>query len=241
MFGTMNPCETFRRRPGRRLVVNAMCALGVGLIASSCGDGADGARHAVGGVPAASCRSALEWMGHTYYGDVTGRGLPATGAAVAPSARQPACDDTNNASGAAAKVSVRRLVGVSPEIALRRSGDTGRLVFLIGGVFTALPGHPLHRAFWGSRSRPYRPGQGRRCEVRGRVDRPGVNDLGIADGAGEVSSVAIDARTVIDGAPRRGGQPFLRQGATARVVGRRCTDLETGGERLTAVRVTVLG
>ena len=221
------------RRPAGITYVLTAAAVTV----AACGASSSSGRTEEGGAVAASCAASLAWKGQSYVGVSNAHGLPATGAVLSAKAVDPPCNDTDGSDAQARRVTVRRIGDVDPALALRTSPDDPT-IYLVQGVFTSLPGHPLHRAFYRSASQPHRSGDGRRCSVAGRVDGRWPDGFGVVAAGRGSASVTVDAGTRIVGGARRAGQPFLAQGAVVRVSARRCLTVGRA-RRVTAVRVVV--
>jgi hypothetical protein len=205
-----------RYRGGReptRWVAAGLAALVVVLVACG-GGGTTGG----GGSCADAVRVHGEWLiGHT---TTALRGpLPALGARVR--AEVPPCSDTNGPPDASRTTTLRRLAGVAPAIALARAAGRGtRILYLGDGYLPALPSHPLHRAFYGTDTRPVAT-RGLRC--RGAAAQTGRIEAGAIGGGLALAqrTWTVDARTRVD-VPRAHGMPRLAPGMRVRVAGVRC-------------------
>jgi hypothetical protein len=137
-------------------------------------------------------------------------------------------------------VELQRIRGVSPKLAVTRPDQPG--VFLAPGTFPELPGHPLHKALFGSRSMPDAM-RDRTCgpphRVRGVLPfTPGaIGRITVATPSGVQVDVLVDAGTRFRGARRIAGQPSVAKGDALTVVGRRCAD--TYERPLVATRIRV--
>jgi hypothetical protein len=171
-----------------------------------------------------SCASAVQWNGNIYFGNALamphGRRL-GTGTI-------PPCE-----SGATAqRVSLNRLRGVNPTVALAVVGDQDT-VFLAEGFFPQLASHPVHQAIR-RRSGPLpRP---RRC--RSRFERTGtvtaVRPL-LLRSEGDSVAIELYADTRIRGF-LRAGVPYLQVGDRIIVRGRVCAGRTMFGDRIGPAR-----
>lgn len=176
----------------------------------------------------ASCVDSLSWRGTGYGGAAPKQPkVLKIGARLETKALIPPCIDTVPAPDPlpkAAKVVVRRYVGVPPQLALS-TRDGG--VWVAEGYFPAMPSHPLHRAFYGRRPGVPDATRGIRCS-RSRTVRAVVGNafFGLeVDPRGERRrlDVAVDALTSIVGFDRF-GTPHLKRGDRIAVSGVSCRD-----------------
>jgi hypothetical protein len=129
-------------------------------------------------------------------------------------------------------VSVQRLRGVNPTVAVAVAGDHDS-VFLAEGFFPELASHPAHAAIQRRRGPLIRP---RRC--RSRFARAGtvtaVSPLLLRSG-GETVAIELYADTQITGL-LRAGEPYLQVGDRILVRGRVCADHTLFGDRIRPAR-----
>lgn len=195
------------------------------------------AASALGGVPGealGSCARGVNF-GDAFYQHAETRKGVAQGASLHGGV-VPGCDDTVvlgprgerlDAPAPDVPVELQRIRGVSAKLAVVLPGQPG--VFLAPGTFPELPGHPLHKALYGSRTAPDAMAD-RDCGPPHRVTgylpyTPGPGGhmtLRTADGIDV--PVAVDANTRFRGARRMARQPVVSGGDALAVVGRRCAD-----------------
>jgi hypothetical protein len=160
----------------------------------------------------ADCDSVVEWNGSVYFGNVLSMPQgPRAGTGTIPPCEKG--DETQ-------RVSLNRLRGVNPTIALAVVGQSGS-VFLAEGFFTALASHPVHRAIQRARGPLPRP---RRC--RSRFERSGtvtaVRPLYVRSSKDTIAPT-LHADTRITGF-LRAGVPYLQVGDRVMVRGRVCAE-----------------
>jgi hypothetical protein len=171
-----------------------------------------------------SCASAVQWNGNTYFGN----------SLAMPHGRRvgtgtiPPCEN----GGTARRVSLNRLRGVNPTVALAVAGDHDT-VFLAEGFFPQLASHPVHEAIQ-RRSGPLpRP---RHC--RNQFERTGtvtaVQPLLLRSGRDDVA-IELYADTRITGF-LRAGEPYLQVGDRIIVRGRVCAGRTLFGDRIRPAR-----
>ena len=194
------------------------------------------AASALAGAPGAvaSCTPGVKLAGAFYQHAETRDGV-AQGATLGGGVL-PGCDDTVvlgpqgqrlDAPEPDVPVELQRIRGVSPKLAVARPGQPG--VFLAPGTFPQLPGHPLHRVLYGSRTAPDAM-RDRTCGPPHRVTgylpyTPAAGGgMTLRTATGIDVPVVIDARTRVRGARRAAGQPIVAGGDALAVVGRRCSD-----------------
>jgi hypothetical protein len=97
-----------------------------------------------------ACADVVRYHETLYAGTFVGRAFH-RGARL--HATRPGCNDTPGAHEPDLGVTVARVVGVAPALALLAT-DSARHVYLVSGVFPENPDHPLHIAFYGNRARP---------------------------------------------------------------------------------------
>jgi hypothetical protein len=197
---------------------------------------------------AASCVAAIKFDGALYVHAPTQ--APVVTDVAVPGGVVPGCDDTvvlgpnGEPLGEPEPdlpIDLRRVRGVPVALAVAQPGLSG--VFLAPGTLPELPGHPLHRQLYGSRSEP-NARRGGACGPRHvvRVSLPETPAQGswmsAVTAAGTDVPVTVDSGTVVRGARKLAGHPVLRQGDRLRIVGQRCG--EPGTRPLVARRLRVI-
>lgn len=182
---------------------------------------------------AVQCIDTVRYQGKLYDGTFVGKPLR-KGAQL--HATRPGCSDSSGASVPAAGVTVAKVVGVSPSLALLAANDR-RHVYLVSGVFPENPDHPLHIALYGNRARP------NEClgahalgstHVRGTVtETPLAFNLLQVRSATRVTSLTIDAWTRLRFPVTR----RLLKGARVDVTAVRCLRPNTTSPVLVARRI----
>jgi hypothetical protein len=203
-----------------------------------------GAGLLVGAAAATSCGPLIEWKGVLYsganlahavrFGGLLGEGLV------------PPCDGSEGCQAEEGKrVDVYRLPRVDPAVAIGGRGPLGRRnAYLAPGYFPQLPGHPLHRALYGSPRRPNERAGAWQCGrpiegLRGTVARTvGWGWVFAVRFEGErmrrqygYTTVFVDARTTITGFDSH-GLPHVEKGDRLEATVLECT---ASGERYKVV------
>ena len=190
----------------RKLLPTSVAIAVTALAVGACGGGS--------GAESGSCASAIQFNGELYLGlalrippgDPAGTGVV------------PACDDEDQDR----EVTVLRLEGISPAIAVTWDGALEEEVFVAPGYFTVLPSHPLHDALRRRAGGFPRP---RGCTSRfsgtAVVTRtPTSNDVRVRIGGRHVVPRVHEATRIVGF--RRAAQPYLQRGDFVRIRGRRC-------------------
>jgi hypothetical protein len=196
----------------RRSAALACWLLVAGVAVAGCGDQPT----------RASCANILTWRGEHYLGVAASTAdFPPAGEALSPAAALASVCGKER--GRPTRVTVLSMGSGDPAVQLWVRGQR-RAAFLHLGYFIALPTHPLHRAFFGSNSKPYIDGDGRRCRFSGYITNVTPRDITVTtDRAGSPRVlVTIDARPETRGL-RRQGLPYLHTGDAISVAGRRCS------------------
>jgi hypothetical protein len=190
------------------------------------------------GVPAraTACADVVRYGGKLYEGTFVGRTLR-RGPRVR--AVRPGCNDTPGANEPDVGVTLTKIVGVSPALAVLAL-DNGRHVYLVAGVFPEFPDHPLHVALYGNRARPNDCAGARvlgTVRIRGTVTETPLafNLLSVRATAGTTSLLWVDAWT-------RLAFPFTRRvvkGNRVDIVATRCRRPNTTGAILVARRIAL--
>ena len=186
------------------------------------------------GPAVASCTAGVSFK-DVFYEHAETRNTVARGSGL-PGGVVPGCDDTVVLGPQGQRldppepdtpVELQRIRGVPARLAVVRPGQPG--VFLAPGTFPELPGHPLHKALYGSRDAPAAT-KDRVCGPPHRV----TGYLPFTPAAGSAMTlrtaegldvpVVVDARTRFRGAQRVARQPVVSGGDALAVVGRRCAD-----------------
>jgi hypothetical protein len=176
---------------------------------------------------ASACAAAVSYHGMLYVAIGHHRHLPARRARLA-GGRVPRCADHEGAATRDQPVDLRRLGGISPAVAVyARAPFPG--VYVNAGSFAELPGHPLHKAIYGSARKPVWALRGRVCAVRGTVADVGLG-MRVRTARRKVRFVHVDVRTRIVGF-RHGGTPVLRAGDHVFVAGR-CARADVLAQRI---------
>jgi hypothetical protein len=181
----------------------------------------------------AACGAVLKWRGVFYFGDFPTRGIK-FGARVG-TGQIPDCADTGEPPGPSTPITLLRVAGVRPAIAVGTAPD--RELYLRHGFVIQSPHHPLHEKIFRGRSPNETRGWscGREFRRAGRVASAPPLVVRIRyRGTRRQPQLFVDARTRFSDRLTRFGVPFLGIGARVTVVATRCT--ASGGRSKVVVR-----
>ena len=170
---------------------------------------------------ATSCAPILTWRGTVYSGGFTTRGLE-FGLRIG-TAYVPDCPNPGEKEGPPTPVTLLRVVGIRPAIAVGTRHD--REPYLAEGFFIESPRHPLHRKIFGRRSPDETRGWscGTRFRRSGRVTSAPPFNLRIAYRNRRQADFFVDANTDFSTHLTRFGVPYLAVETRVTVIATRCT------------------